>query len=88
MASGEGETSPEVPLQGRTSPRTLQPGEVARVWVAFRQRQMLPEPTLPRHLVLRIPVEGEAVLALVLAEPFTARPRWQVVSRGYAARGA
>jgi hypothetical protein len=75
---GEGEAPSLVPLDARPTTVTLSPGQSAVVWIAFRHREPLPEPDLPRRIVVRLPEGGVNVspTEIPIAEPATGRPRW------------
>jgi hypothetical protein len=57
----------------------VRPGEVLTMWVAFRAEERLREADVPRRILLRIPVTDSAVpVEIILAEPSTGRPRWEL----------
>jgi hypothetical protein len=66
-----------VPLKKAPTPVVVAPGREQPMWVAFRLRDPLVEPDLPREIRLLVPLEGRAPVELVLAEPRTGRPQWE-----------
>jgi hypothetical protein len=79
LAAGKGITPDAIPLSKRPVPIGAAPGETVAFWVAFQDDERLEETDIPRRIILRIPVSGGAApVDVLLADPATARPRWEL----------
>ena len=75
--SGLGPSPDVISLKERAGTLTVSAGRTETLWIAFRSREPIPEPDLPRRIVLDVPLgDGAHPLELVLAEPASGRPRW------------
>lgn len=75
--SGSGNAPDAIRLGEHGESIVVPPGQSTTFWIAFRAETPLPEPDLPRRIVVRVPVaQGAEPLTVTIAEPATGRPRW------------
>lgn len=84
-ASGTGQAPPAIPLGDAPVAVKAGAGSLSVIWVAFRAREALDEPSLRRRIVVRVPVSGGSPpIDVVIAEPGAARTRWALAPRSHA----
>lgn len=90
-AAGVGDVPKAVPRTTAALALPLRARARESAWVAFETESPLEDRDVPRRVVLRLPLEPSGRhVDVVLADPATARPRWEhppITSAGYAGTG-